>query len=122
MRSGCSRAGLADDLRHRRFFPSSRYGTPLNGIKLETIPLRGGHRPVRSAVLHRIHLGKRSLTLVDAVVLIAIYIAYLVVLSKMPPEDEEGMEDLELIPRTIVTVVAAVRNTAILALFLVAVH
>ena len=38
----------------------------------------------------------------DAAVLIAIYVAYLIVLRRMPPEEAEGIDDLELMPRTIV--------------------
>src|SRR5690242_15617630 len=45
---------------------------------------------------------KASLDVVDAVVLIAVYIAYLVVLQRMPTTEAEQIEDLELIPRTIV--------------------
>jgi cation:H+ antiporter len=45
---------------------------------------------------------KGSLHLADAVVLTAIYAAYLAVLGKMPPQEEEGIEDLERIPRAIV--------------------
>jgi Ca2+/Na+ antiporter len=44
---------------------------------------------------------KGSLHLADAVVLTAIYAAYLALLGKMPPQDEEGIEDLERIPRAI---------------------
>lgn len=45
---------------------------------------------------------KGSLNLVDAAVLIAIYVAYLLVLGKMPPQAAEGVEELERIPRAIV--------------------
>jgi cation:H+ antiporter len=45
---------------------------------------------------------KGSLHLADAVVLTVIYAAYLAVLGKMPPQEEEGIEDLERIPRAIV--------------------
>jgi Ca2+/Na+ antiporter len=45
---------------------------------------------------------KGSLHLADAVVLTLIYAAYLAVLGKMPPQEEEGIEDLERIPRAIV--------------------
>ena len=45
---------------------------------------------------------KSSLDLIDAAILILIYAAYLVVLGKMPPQEEEGIEDLEMIPRAIV--------------------
>jgi len=45
---------------------------------------------------------KGSLHLADSVVLTAIYAAYLAVLGKMPPQEEEGIDDLERIPRAIV--------------------
>jgi cation:H+ antiporter len=61
---------------------------------------------------------KGSLNLFDAVVLIAIYVAYLLVLRRMPPAEQEGIDDLELVPRTIVTAPRGVRNTAIIALFI----
>src|SRR3954451_10894535 len=60
-----------------------------------------------------------TLGLIDAVVLIAIYIAYLVVLSRMPSLEREGVEDMERIPRAIVTAPRRVRIAAITALFLV---
>jgi cation:H+ antiporter len=62
---------------------------------------------------------KGSLGLIDAGALIAIYVAYLVVLGKMPPEEAEGIEDLELIPRTIVKAPRPVRIFIIGALFAV---
>ena len=45
---------------------------------------------------------KASLTLWDAVVLVILYSAYLIVLTKLPPESHEGIDDLEAVPRTIV--------------------
>lgn len=47
--------------------------------------------------------AKSSLSVYDAGVLTAIYVAYLLVLSKMPPEDPDEIHDLEIVPRTIVT-------------------
>lgn len=44
---------------------------------------------------------KATLTLFDAAVLAAIYFGYLWILSKMPPQDAEGVEDLHGIPRAI---------------------
>jgi cation:H+ antiporter len=61
---------------------------------------------------------KASLNVVDAAVLIAIYVAYLVILQRMPAAEAEGIGDLETIPRTIVTARPAVRNTTITLLFL----
>jgi cation:H+ antiporter len=43
-----------------------------------------------------------TLTLLDAGILTAIYAVYLLLMGRMPPQSEEGMDDLELIPRTIV--------------------
>jgi cation:H+ antiporter len=60
---------------------------------------------------------KGSLALIDAGVLVAIYVAYLIVLSRMPPEEAEAIEDLELIPRKIVTSPRRVRILIITALF-----
>jgi cation:H+ antiporter len=60
---------------------------------------------------------KGSLTVVDAVVLTAIYAVYLFVLSRMPPE-EEGAQDLEAIPRAIVAAPRPIRIAAIAGCFL----
>lgn len=46
--------------------------------------------------------AKGTLTLLDALVLIAIYLAYLFILNKIPPQGEEKMEELEAVPRRIV--------------------
>jgi cation:H+ antiporter len=64
-------------------------------------------------------LLRRSLNIFDGVVLTAIYAAYLFVLSKMPPQDEEGIEDLERIPRAIVLSPRR-RRIGFIALFFVA--
>ena len=61
---------------------------------------------------------KSSLTLFDAVVLIVIYGAYLIVLSKMPVQEAEGIEDLERIPRAMVTASKPVRVAAISGMFI----
>jgi cation:H+ antiporter len=60
---------------------------------------------------------KKSLGLVDAGILIGIYVAYLVVLQRMPAAGEESIEELELVPRTIVTAPRALRIAAIAILF-----
>jgi cation:H+ antiporter len=60
---------------------------------------------------------KASLTLIDAGVLIGVYVVYLAVLRRMPPAEEEGIDDLELIPRTIVKSSRLVRITAVAGLF-----
>ncbi len=62
--------------------------------------------------------GKRTLGLADAVVLIVIYGAYLALLSKLPPQEEEGIDELERIPRAIVLSPRFRRIALIGALFL----
>ena len=60
---------------------------------------------------------KGSLHLVDGGVLIAVYAAYLALLSRMPPEGAETIDDLERIPRAIVLAPRTVRILAIAGLF-----
>ena len=60
---------------------------------------------------------KGSLTVYDGIVLIVMYAAYLTILSKLPSEDHETIEDLEAIPRTIVKARRGNRILAITALF-----
>jgi cation:H+ antiporter len=55
--------------------------------------------------------------LFDAAALIGIYVAYLAVLSKQPPQHHEGIEELERIPRSIVTASRPARIAAIIGLF-----
>ncbi|MGJ5814359.1 hypothetical protein [Paludibaculum fermentans] len=61
--------------------------------------------------------AKSSLNLLDAVVLVALYVAYLMVLSKLPPQEAEGIEDLDRIPRAVVESSPRVRTFLIFALF-----
>jgi cation:H+ antiporter len=61
---------------------------------------------------------KGSLGLWDAGVLIAVYVAYLLLLTRMPPEEAETIDELERIPRAIVLAPKGVRIAAIAGLFL----
>lgn len=61
---------------------------------------------------------KGTLHIYDACVLIAIYIVYLIVLTKLPPQGHERIEDLETVPRAIVTSPRLRRISAIAACFL----
>lgn len=45
---------------------------------------------------------KASLHFYDGLVLIALYIAYLLLLMRLPPQDREGIDELEYVPRKIV--------------------
>src|SRR5205807_2397637 len=61
---------------------------------------------------------KASLNIYDAIVLVLLYAAYLALLTKLPPEKDEGIEDLEAIPRAIALAQPVKRNIAILACFM----
>ena len=93
------------------------------GRPLKRIVLHGQHSvQVIGLLVPLIYMGvilwKRSVQLADAVVLAAIYAAYLALLQKMPPEEEEGIDDLERIPRTIVLSPRPRRIALISGLFL----
>jgi cation:H+ antiporter len=60
---------------------------------------------------------KGSLTVYDGAVLIVIYAVYLVILGKLPPEKEGSIEELEIVPRTIVRARRATRIGVIAGLF-----
>jgi cation:H+ antiporter len=97
---------------HRR-----RHGRPLGRIRLEDhhcVEVLGLLAPL---VYVTFVWWKASLNLIDAAVLIALYVAYLLVLRRLPPEAPEGIEDLELVPRTIVKSRPAVRTALIVACF-----
>jgi len=61
---------------------------------------------------------KGTLNMVDSAVLTAIYLIYLFFLNKIPPQEEEKMEDMDRIPRYILTRRRGTRNGLILGLFL----
>ncbi len=100
------------------FFYRRRYGKPLKEIRLHDehcVEVVGLCVPVLYML---IVWAKESLNVFDAGVLILIYVAYLVVLGKLPPQEAEGIEDLEIIPRSIVKSRPPVRNLLIAGLFL----
>lgn len=99
------------------FFYRRNYGKPMNSIKLageHCIEVIGLLVPLLYML---IVWAKRTLDLLDAAVLVGIYIAYLIVLSKMPPQEHEGIEDLDRIPRAIVRSKPMWRTFWIVAMF-----
>jgi len=99
-------------------FQRKRGGEPLKVIRLEehhAVEVLGLAAPL-------LYVGviawKGSLTIYDGVGLILLYAAYLLILSRMPPEDPETIEDLEAIPRKIVTSPRGLRIAIISGLFL----
>ncbi len=97
---------------HRR-----RQGRPLRRIRLEDehcVEVVGLLVPL----LYMFWVwAKGSLNLFDAGVLILIYVAYLWVLRRMPPQEAEKAEELERIPRSIVMARPRVRNALIIGFF-----
>ena len=79
-----------------------RTGKPLDRIRLEAHHSVEVVALLAALIYMGVVAGKGSLTVLDGLVLIGIYVGYLFVLRRMPPEDEEGIEELEAIPRAIV--------------------
>jgi len=61
---------------------------------------------------------KGTLNCVDGIVLTAVYCTYLFLLSKMPPQDEEEIEDLGRVPRFVMSQSHPVTITLIVVLFI----
>jgi cation:H+ antiporter len=98
---------------HRR-----RAGAPLRKIHLDaehSIEVVGLILPLLYAVFI---WWKGNLHLYDAVVLVVFYVVYLVVLTRLPPQSHEGVDDLDAIPRSIVRAPRATRILAIAGCFL----
>jgi cation:H+ antiporter len=62
---------------------------------------------------------KGSLNIFDGVALIAIYVGYLWIMSRLPPEERETLDEISGVPKTIVLASKPLRITAILVLFIV---
>lgn len=62
---------------------------------------------------------KGTLTLLDTFILLAIYSIYVIILIKLPPQDEEGIADMEFVPRYILTRSRWHRNILIWACFII---
>ena len=60
---------------------------------------------------------KGTLTILDTVLLSVIYFVYLYFLNKIPPQDEEKVEDMDRIPRFILRQRRPLRNGLIVSLF-----
>jgi cation:H+ antiporter len=61
---------------------------------------------------------KGTLTIVDSVVLTAIYLLFLFVLNRTPARAQEGAEELDYVPRRVLALRPGVRGAAIVGLFL----
>ena len=61
---------------------------------------------------------KGTLDCWDAAVLLAMYVAYLVVLNRLPPKDEESAHDVAAVPRAVLRMPPTQRTLSIVGLFL----
>lgn len=100
------------------YFHRKRTGKPLRSI-----PLHSQHSvEVVGLILPLLYAlfiwWKGDLHVYDGIVLTFIYIAYLFLLTKLPPEEQEAIDDLELVPRTIAKSKPVTRTSAILACFI----
>jgi cation:H+ antiporter len=98
---------------HRR-----RTGRPLKSIDLDphhSVEVIGLFLPLAYAVFI---WWKGTLHFYDACALVAFYVAYLVLLTKLPPQEHEAIEDLETVPRRIVLAPRPRRIAAIAACFI----
>jgi cation:H+ antiporter len=99
------------------FFYRRKYHKPLREIVLDdehSVEVVGLSVPI---VYFVIIVLKGTLTVFDSVVLVAIYLAYLFVLRRIPPQSEEKIEELEFVPRKIMTSPRWARNLSIIGLF-----
>jgi len=60
---------------------------------------------------------KASLGVIDAVVLIVLYFAYLFVVNRMPPKDHEEASELDAVPRAVMALRPGLRGAAVAAMF-----
>jgi cation:H+ antiporter len=61
---------------------------------------------------------KATLTVWDGLVLTLIYLLYLFVLNKMPAHEQEGVDDLDYVPRKVMGLRPGLRGAAVTGLFL----
>ncbi len=100
------------------WFQRRRTGIPLRRIELQehhAVEVVGLMVPLLYIPVIAI---KGTLTIYDALVLGAIYAGYLWILSRLPAEDHEEIDDLEAIPRSIVLAPRRRRIISISVLFL----
>jgi cation:H+ antiporter len=100
------------------YFHRRRAGKKLDGINLENEHAVEVFFLLIPILYFFVIWYKATLEWYDSVVLLVIYFVYLVVLNKIPPKDEESVEDMERIPRAILSQKPAVRNAIIVSLFI----
>jgi cation:H+ antiporter len=99
---------------HRR-----EYGTPMRRIRLENEQAVQIVSLLVALAWEFVIWWKGSLTIYDGVILIAIYVGYLWIMRRLPPQEPETLDEIARIPRAIVTASKPVRLLAIGGLFAV---
>ncbi len=99
------------------YFSRKRRQTKLEGIDLEPEHAVEVVALLPPLIYFVVIWLKGSLDWYDSVVLTLIYLAYLYILNKIPPQGEEKLEDMERIPRAILMQKPAIRNSIIISLF-----
>jgi cation:H+ antiporter len=99
------------------FFHRKKKGGPIDGLVLEEEHAVEVGFLVPPILYFLIIWWKGSLDWYDSVVLTVIYAVYLVILNKIPPQEEEKIEDMEAIPKYILTRSRRLRNIIIWGLF-----
>ena len=61
---------------------------------------------------------KATLTVLDGVILVVLYLGYLFVVNRMPPKDHEEASELDYVPRQVMGLRPGVRGAAVAAMFL----
>jgi cation:H+ antiporter len=102
------------------FFRRRKY----SGKRLVNIQLEGEHAVEVIGLLPPIGyfiiiLLKGTLSLFDSVILIVMYLSYLFILQKIPPQDQEKVEDVDKVPRMILQMKPIPRDLTIAGLFLI---
>ena len=60
---------------------------------------------------------KASLTVLDGVILVVLYLGYLFVVNRMPPKDHEEASELDYVPRKVMGLRPGLRGAAVAAMF-----
>lgn len=100
------------------YFHRRKSKTPLGGITLDREHAIEVVALLPPILYFFVIWYKAYLDWVDAVVLTILYIIYLVVLNKIPPQGEEKLDEIERIPRAILSQKPFFRNTIIISLFM----
>jgi cation:H+ antiporter len=99
-------------------FHKAKTGKNLNCIELEkehSVEVMSLLPPV---IYFIVIFLKETFSVIDSLVLIVFYSLYLYSLNKIPPQESEGIDELEPIPKAILSCRPIVRNSIIIGLFI----